>query len=144
MRLLNTAVLMTCLSALLCGCAGDSDLPDDAEKNRLTPTEEQIVISHVRRFVQRSRKIRLNANERRIVQTAEPTLHIHYTGYKTGRLSIRWALPGYRVLLLQRSGNLLSSEKADWTVRIISDQASGKIPSNFYGAHGEDISLPPL
>ena len=45
MRLLNTAILMTCLSALLCGCAGDSDLPADAEKNRLTPTEEQIVIS---------------------------------------------------------------------------------------------------
>ena len=140
----RSLIFLVISSLLLCGCAGDSDLPADAEKNRLTPTEEQIVISHVRRFVQRSGKIRLNANERRIIQTAEPSLHIHYTGYKTGRLSIRWALPGYRVLLLQRSGNLLSSEKADWAVRIISDQASGKIPSNFYGAHGEDISLPPL
>ncbi|MBO7127834.1 hypothetical protein J6W78_09890, partial [bacterium] len=70
MRLLNTAILITCLSAMLCGCVGDSDLPPDAEKNRLTPTEEQIVVSHVRRFVQQSRKIRLNANERRIIRTA--------------------------------------------------------------------------
>ena len=141
MKFLNAVILTVGLSALLCGCAGGSD---DPEKNRLTSTEEQIVIAHVRRFVQQSRKIRLSESERRIIQTAAPTLHIHYTGYKAGRLSIRWALPGYRVLLLQRSGNLLSSEKADWAVRIISDQASGKIPSNFYGSHGEDISLPPL
>ena len=140
MKFLNAVILMIGLFSLLCGCAGPSG---DPEKNRLTPTEEQIVISHVRRFVQQSRKIRLSESERRIIQTAAPTLHIHYTGYKTGRLSIRWALPGYRVLLLQRSGHLLSSEKADWTVRIISDRTSGKIPSNFYGAHGEDISLPP-
>ncbi len=140
MKFLNAAVLTVGLAVLLCGCAGGSG---DPEKNRLTPTEEQIVISHVRRFVQQSRKIRLSESERRIIQTADPSLHINYTGYKTGRLSIRWALPGYRVLLLQRSGHLLSSEKADWTVRIISDQTSGKIPANFYGAHGEDISLPP-
>ena len=140
MKLLNAVILMIGLSTLFCGCAGGSG---DPEKNRLSPTEEQIVISHVRRFVQQSRKIRLNESERRVIQTTEPSLHVRYTGYKTGRLSIRWALPGYRVLLLQRSGNLLSSEKADWAVRIISDQTSGKIPSNFYGAHGEDISLPP-
>lgn len=140
MKFLNAAILVSCLSAVLCGCAGNSA---DEEKKRLTPTEEQIVISHVRRFVLRSRKIRLNEKERRIIETVNPLLGVYYTGFKTGRLSIRWALPGYRVLLLQRSGNLLSSEKADWTARIISDQSSGKIPGNFYGAHGEDISLPP-
>ena len=140
MKFLNAAILTVGLSVLLCGCAGGAG---DPEKNRLTPTEEQIVISHVRRFVQQSRKIRLSESERHLVQTAAPRLNVQYTGYKTGRLSIRWALPGYRVLLMQRSGNLLSSEKADWTVRIISDQTSGKIPSNFYGANGEDISLPP-
>ena len=141
MKFLNAAILIAGLSALLCGCAGGSG---DPEKNRLTPTEEQIVISHVRRFVLHSQKIRLNENERRIIQTTKPSLYIHYTGYKAGRLSIRWNLPGYRSILLRRSGNLLSSEKADWAIRIISDKTSGKIPSNFYGAHGEDISLPPL
>ena len=142
MKTLNAAVLIACFSAILCGsgCAGNSV---DADKNRLTPTEEQIVISHVRRFVLRSRKIRLNEKERRIIQSTDPVISVRYTDSKTGRLSVRWPLPGYRIILLQRTGNLLSSEKADWTVRIITDQTSGKIPSNFYGAHGEDISLPP-
>lgn len=143
MKFMNAAILITWLSAMLCGCAGNSEQTGNSEKNRLTPTEEQVVISHVRRFVLRSKKIRLKENERRVIQTAEPSLSIRYTGYKTGRLSIRWTLPGYRILLLQRSGHLLSSDKGDWAVRIISDQTSGKIPSNFYGAHGEDISLPP-
>ena len=56
---------------------------------------------------------------------------------------MRWNLPNYRVLMLQRSGKLLSDNRADWTIRLITDQASGKIPKNFYGANGEDISLPP-
>ena len=140
MKTLNAAILIACFSAILCGCAGNSV---DADKNRLTPTEEQIVISHVRRFVLRSRKIRLNEKERSIIQSTDPVISVRYTDSKAGRLSVRWPLPGYRIILLQRTGNLLSSEKADWTVRIITDQTSGKIPSNFYGAHGEDISLPP-
>ena len=140
MKTLNAAILIACFSAILCGCAGNSV---DADKNLLTPTEEQIVISHVRRFVLRSRKIRLNEKERSIIQSTDPVISVRYTDSKAGRLSVRWPLPGYRIILLQRTGNLLSSEKADWTVRIITDQTSGKIPSNFYGAHGEDISLPP-
>jgi len=140
MKTLSAAVLMICLASYLCGCAGDSA---DMENRRLTPTEEQIVISHVRRFVLRSKKIRLNEKERQIILTTDPSVSVRYTDSKTGRLSIRWPLPGYRIILLHRHGNLLSSEKADWTVRIITDQTSGKIPSNFYGAHGEDISLPP-
>ena len=139
MKILHSVLFTFFLAVILCGCAGHND----PEKNRLTPTEEEIVIAHVRRFLKESPKIKLSASERRLIQTVKPTFHVYYTGYKTGRLSIRWALPNYRVLLLQRSGNLLSSEKADWAVRIITDQTSGKIPANFFGAHGEDISLPP-
>ena len=125
---------------LLCGCAGESGI---AENDRLTPTEEEIVISHVRRFVARAKKMNLTEAERALIQTDKPAMRVHYISSKTGRLSLRWKLPNHRILLLQRSGNLLSSERADWTVRIISDQTGGKIPENFYGAHGEDISLPP-
>lgn len=132
---LNALILLFCIMSG--GCVSDSDA------NSLTPTEEEIVIAHVRRFVLHAKKVRLNQEERNIIQNKKPELHIRYTGPKTGRLSIRWTLPSYRIILLQRSGNLLSSEKADWSIRIISDQTSGKIPLNFYGAHGEDISLPP-
>ena len=139
MKILNPVLFPLFLSAVLCGCTGSGN----PQNSQLTPTEEEIVIAHVRRFLKESPKIKLSASERKLVQTVKPAFHVHYTGYKSGRLSIRWALPNYRVLLLQRSGNLLSSEKADWAVRIITDQTSGKIPSNFFGAHGEDISLPP-
>ncbi|MBO4631634.1 MAG: hypothetical protein J5858_06900 [Lentisphaeria bacterium] len=126
---------------LLCGCSSSES--GITEKDRLSPTEEEIVISHVRRFVKRAKKMNLTEAERELIQTVKPSMYVKYTGSKTGRLSLRWKLPNSRILLLQRSGNLLSSERADWTVRIISDKTGGKIPENFYGAHGEDISLPP-
>ena len=140
MKFLKSMILISLLSGILCGCASGDGF---SEKDRLTPTEEAVIISHVRRFVLQAKKIKLTAEERERIRADKPTLHVHYTGTKTGRLSIRWTLPKYRVLLLQRSGNLLSSGRPDWIVRIISDQASGKIPKNFYGANGEDISLPP-
>lgn len=140
MKTLKLSILLPLLGGLFCSCVSDTEI---TEADRLTKTEEEIVISHVRRFVTQAKKLNLSPAEREVIRTARPGIQIHYTGHKTGRLSIRWSLPNYRVLLLQRSGNLLSSERADWTVRIISDQASGKIPKNFYGANGEDISLPP-
>lgn len=141
MKFLNPVFLSLFLTAMLCGCTGRRT--GNPDENQLTATEEEIVIAHVRRFLKESPKIKLSSAERRQIQTTRPNFHVHYTGYKSGRLSIRWTLPNYRILLLQRSGNLLSSEKADWAVRIITDQTSGKIPPNFFGAHGEDISLPP-
>lgn len=140
MKFLNPVLISLFLTVIVGGCTGRPANPDD---NRLTATEEEIVIAHVRRFLKESTKIKLSPAERNLIQTVKPDFHVQYTGYKTGRLSIRWTLPNYRVLLLQRSGRLLSSEKAYWAVRIISDQTSGKIPSNFFGAHGEDVSLPP-
>ena len=140
MKFLNPVLISLFLAVIVGGCTGRPANPDD---NRLTATEEEIVIAHVRRFLKESKKIKLSPAERELIRNVKPDFHVQYTGYKTGRLSIRWALPNYRVLLLQRSGRLLSSEKAYWAVRIISDQTSGKIPSNFFGAHGEDVSLPP-
>ena len=140
MKFLHLSILYLFAAGLLCGCAGDALITD---KDRLTENEKAIVVSHVRRFISKAKKIHLTNEERQMVRTVPPAMHIHYTGHKSGQLSIRWQLPNYRLLLLHRSGNLLSSERADWTVRIISDQASGKIPKNFYGARGEDISLPP-
>lgn len=134
-------ILMLILTGSFCGCVSDEN--EITEEDKLTELEKEIVVSHVRRFVLRSKKIKLNQAERQRVEKEKPVMHIYYTSRKTGQLSIRWQLPNYRLLLLQRSGNLLSSERADWVVRIISDKASGKIPKDFYGAHGEDISLPP-
>ena len=140
MKSLKLKIISALLGGLLCGCVSNDEI---TEADRLTKTEVEIVISHVWRFITQAKKLNLSSAERELIRTFQPGMHVHYTGHKTGRLSLRWSLPNYRILLLQRSGNLLSSERADWTVRIISDHASGKIPKNFYGANGEDISLPP-
>lgn len=134
-------VFVLFLAGMFCGCV--SEEYEFNEKDQLSDLEKEIVVSHVRRFVLQAKKIRLTEADRQRIRSEEPVLHIRYSGYKSGQLSVRWQLPNYRLLLLQRSGNLLSSERADWIVRVISDQASGKIPKNFYGANGEDISLPP-
>ena len=126
--------------AVCSGCAsGGQGL---SESDRLTKEETDAVVAHVRRFILRSRKFNLTPAEKEVVRTVEPQVGVRYTGPKSGRLSLHWSLPNYRTLLVQRSGQLLSSGGADWTARIITGQVSDKLPDNFFGAHGEDISLP--
>jgi|GEM_PF-1751139 len=125
---------------LLCGCAGSGEL---TQRDRLTPDEEKRLVEQIRDYLVRSKQFKLSSAERELIRTRPPVLHIAYEGHKTGWISVRWALPNYRILLLQRSGYLLSFRPSEWVVRIITDQASGKIPKHFFGAHGEDISLPP-
>ena len=133
-------VLLLAGIVICSGCAADSQ--GFSEKDQLTKEEIDAVIAHVRRFVLRARKLNLTQAEAEVVRTVEPQVGVRYTGPKTGRLSLHWSLPNYRTLLVQRSGHLLSSGRADWTARIITGQVSDKLPDNFFGAHGEDVSLP--
>lgn len=127
-------------SLLLCGCAGSGEL---SERDRLTPDEEKRLVEQIRDYIVRSKKYKLSPADREVIRNRPPELHITYESRKTGWISVRWVLPNYRILLLQRSGYLLSFHPSEWVVRIIADQASGKIPRHFFGANGEDISLPP-
>ncbi len=138
---MNKIVWCCLLAALLCSCSREYIF---AEKDRLTPQEEEAVIVYVRKFLRHDKKIKLTPEERSIIQDQKPDFAIQYRGYKEGLLSIRWKLPNYRVLLLQRTGKLLAEERADWVIRIISDTASGKLPKDSFGSQGEDLSLPPL
>ena len=125
---------------LLCGCAGSGEL---SQRDRLTPDEEKRLVEQIRDYMIRSKKYKLSSADQEVIRNRPPELHITYEGHKTGWISVRWSLPNYRILLLQRSGYLPTFRPSEWVVRIIADQASGKIPKHFFGAHGEDISLPP-
>ena len=125
---------------LLCGCAGSGEL---TERDRLTPDEEKRQVEQIREYFVRSRQFNLTEADREQIRKNQPDVHVKYDGYKNGWLSVRWSLPNYRVLLLQRQGDLRTFRPSTCVVRIISDQASGKIPKHFFGANGEDISLPP-
>ena len=125
---------------LLCGCAGSGEL---TQRDRLTPEEEKRLVERIRDFLVRSKRFKLTAADREVIRNRPPELHVTYEEHKTGKIAVRWVLPDYRILLLQRQGYLLSFHPSEWVVRIIADQASGQIPKHFFGAHGEDISLPP-
>lgn len=125
------------LLILLCSCAGK---PQGVEP--LTEAEKDAITAHIRRFLSRAKSLRLTNAEHRIIQTQKPKYTIHYDGYKRGFMYVRWQLPSYRALILQRTGNLIGNNRSDWMIRLINDRTSGKIPSHFFGSKGEDISLP--
>lgn len=130
-------LILLILLSVLCSCAGGRSTVE-----ALTEAEKDAVTAHIRKFVSRARTLGLSRAELRIIQTQKPKFSIHYDGYKRGFMSVRWQLPAYRALILQRTGNLIGNNRSDWMIRLISDKTSGKIPSHFFGANGEDISLP--
>lgn len=129
------------LATLFCSCSKDYEF---SEKDRLSPQEEDAVVAYVRGFIRHNKKIKLSREELDIVMTRKPDFAVNYSGPKQGQLSIRWSLPNYRVILLQRTGKLLSEDRADWIIRLITDNATGKLPKDSFGAQGEELSLPPL
>ena len=128
------------LMLLFCGCSGTGGL---SESGKLSGEEEKAVVSHIRTFLRRS-KIKLKPAERAYVMTHDPVFNVSYTGWKEGSLTVRWSFPHQRSLVVTRTGMLLSNGKADWTVRITTDKSTQLVPQNFYGAHGEELALPPL
>ena len=127
-------------AVFLCGCAGSDHL---SESGKLSKEEQAAVISHIRTFVARS-KIKLTPAELAYMKTHEPIFTVSYTGYKEGALTVRWAFPRQRNLIVTRSGRLLSSDRADWTVRVTTDKSTQLVPQDFFGANGEELALPPL
>ena len=99
---------------LFCGCSSGLSGSSQLSKN-----EQDAVISHIRSFIRRS-KVKLTPAERAYVMTHDPIFNVSYTGYKEGALTVRWAFTRQRNLIVTRSGRLLSSDRADWTVALIS------------------------
>lgn len=108
----------------------------------LSDAEKDAITAHIRNFLGKAKSLRLTPAQLNVINSQKPKYSIYYTGYKRGHMSVRWQLPAYKTLILQRSGDLLGNIRSDWTVRLINDRTSGKLPSNFFGAKGEDISLP--
>ena len=89
---------------LFCGCSSGLSGSSQLSKN-----EQDAVISHIRSFIRRS-KVKLTPAERAYVMTHDPIFNVSYTGYKEGALTVRWAFPRQRNLIVTRSGRLLSSD----------------------------------
>lgn len=81
---------------LFCGCSSGLSGSSQLSKN-----EQDAVISHIRSFIRRS-KVKLTPAERAYVMTHDPIFNVSYTGYKEGALTVRWAFPRQRNLIVTR------------------------------------------
>lgn len=133
--------LLTCLLCFCGGCA--SSVYYASESDRLTPEEQNAVVDHIRTFIRRSR-LRVTPAEKAYIMNHAPKFLVDYTGYKEGALSVCWQLPRGKNLIVNRTGKLLSNERADWSMRLIVDKSSQLLPEGFYGSQGEELALPPL
>ena len=137
-RFLLCTVLVLTLGGVLCSCTGNSAGPVQP----LTEAEKDAITAHIRKFLAKNKSLRLSQRESQIIQTTKPKYTLHYNGYKRGFMYVRWQLPAQRALILQRTGNLMGNARSDWMIRLINDRTKRQIPSHFFGANGEDISLP--
>ena len=136
-------ICFTCC-LLMCSCkSSDDGVYVYSDSDKISRAEEDAIVAHVRKFLLRNRRLKLSSADRDIIKNTRPNFNIRYTGKKEGVLILRWKLDRIRILLLQRTGNLLTDTRADWMIRVISDKTQGQLPANFYGAKGEDVSLPP-
>ena len=140
-RLQRCVFLCTALFLILAGtlsCAGTSS----GKIHALTDAEKDAITAHIRKFLAKNKTLRLSGEEFRIIQNTKPKYTIHYDGYKRGFMYVRWQLPAQRAIILQRTGNLMGNTRSDWMIRLVNDKTKRQIPSHFFGANGEDISLP--
>ena len=58
---------------------------------------------------------------RTLITSKDPTVRVRYTGYKQGRLSLTWILPGKMQVIVSAEGrlDLSESKQAQWKLNVI-------------------------
>ena len=58
---------------------------------------------------------------KKLIMSKDPTVRIRYTGYKQGRLSLSWVLPGKLQVIVSAEGrlDLSGSKQAQWRLNVI-------------------------
>ena len=75
---------------------------------------------------------------RNLIMSKDPTVRVHYTGYKEGKLSLSWVLPGKLQVTVSAQGklDLSGAKEAQWRLNVIRFHRTGgpMLP--------EDIGIP--
>lgn len=131
------AVLFLALfsSGLFSGCAPRRVSFEPKPEDKLVDKEKFALIDYVRGFVLSSKRLKLTAEERKVIQSTDPVIRIHYTAPKTGKMNMRWDLPRERHLLAFCQGPLLTSKNpSDWKVTVITGKRNaGAAAPSLYG-----------
>ena len=136
------------LAALFCGCTTygpyvekESDRLTDKEKFHLFDYSRHFIISTIitkpaQKEAEEKRKGKKNKREvkqreltpqekeelKNLITSKDPTVRVRYTGYKQGRLSLSWILPGKLQVIVSAEGrlDLTGSKQTQWRLNVIS------------------------
>lgn len=136
MRRLIFALLL--IPASLCffgGCSQPRMSFDPKPEDKLVDKEKFALIDYVRGFVLSSKRLKLTPDERKVIESTDPFIRIHYTAPKTGKMNMSWDLPRERHLLAFCQGPLLTSKNpSDWKITIVTGKRNtGAAPPSKYG-----------
>ena len=135
------------LAVLFCGCAATGPYVEK-ESDRLTEREKHHLFDYSRHFIISTvitKPAQKEAEERRLgkknkrevkqkdltpqekdelknlILSKDPTVRIRYTGYKQGRLSLSWLLPGKLQVIVSAEGrlDLTESKYTEWRLNVI-------------------------
>lgn len=134
-RLCAVLVFALLTLGLFSGCAPRRLAFEPKPEDKLVDKEKFALIDYVRGFVLCSKRLKLTAEERKVIQSTDPVIRIHYTAPKTGKMSMRWDLSRERHLLAFCQGPLLTSKNpSDWKVTVITGKRSaGAAAPSRYG-----------
>ena len=108
------------------GCASPRMSFDPKPEDKLVDKEKFALIDYVRGFVLSSKRLRLTPEERKVIESTDPQIRIHYTAPKTGKMHMSWELPRERHLLAFCQGPLLTSQNpTDWKITVVTGKRSG-------------------
>ncbi len=134
---------------LSAGCRSDNDTEDEMvdffyepkDSDRLTEEEMLSLIHHARIFLDRSSKLRLTEEQKKIIQEEMPDAYVRYYGEKFGRLDLFWNLSYKKVLQLTARGHF-NQQKLEWHVQIKSILTSDPYTGDYWKP-GDNLQLPP-
>lgn len=68
-----------------------------------------------------SRKVKLSESDKKFLMSKDPEVRVHYTGPKTGNISLSWLIPGRLQIIVSASGrlDLSGSKQAEWSLKVI-------------------------
>ena len=122
------AVLLSGIAflGLFSGCTSPRMSFDPKPEDKLVDKEKFALIDYVRGFVLSSKRLKLTPAERKVIESTDPIIRIHYTAPKTGKMHMSWDLPRERHLLAFCQGPLLTSQNpSDWKITVVTGKRSG-------------------
>ena len=102
----------------------------DPKDRKLSKKEKKELIEFARGFLLNS-KIKFSSRDRLIIDRVKPEIGIYYTGYKEGRVRLRWKISDKHYIIVNGKGEFLS-ESCYWTISVVNSSIGSNKKQKFY------------